>query len=102
MTMTCQQQNNNMLQPKGSGKTMNNHGYFFYCRIAAFDPCLINVCCVLHRCHMVDVSAAHQDKCQVLGLENLPTEKEESKTRITLSLSEQNVSYCCFNEDIFI
>ena len=28
---------------------------------------------------MLDVFAAHQDKCQVLGLGNLPTEKEEAR-----------------------
>lgn len=52
---------------------------------------------------MVDVFTAHQDKCQVLGSENLATEKEEAKTGIyILSLSEQNVSYRSFNEDVLI
>lgn len=46
--------------------------------------------------------AAHQDKRQVLGSQNLPAEKEEAKTEYILSLSGQSVSYCSFNEDVLI
>lgn len=58
--------------------------FFSYCRTAAFSICLANISSVLHRCHIGDVFAIHQDKCQVLGLKNKPNEKEEADTRYTI------------------